>query len=105
MPRSTIEKNVAGSPDVGSSEEENSDSDGAPEVVSSKTPAIEGDAVKASEEVANQTAYLTTRGQDIQPLKKPAPKQPRKPLHNPFAVRPSLLRNVSILSRPMQTID
>ncbi|KAI0660463.1 nuclear fragile X mental retardation-interacting protein 1-domain-containing protein [Cubamyces menziesii] len=81
-----------------------SDSDDAPEVVSSKKPpacldqAADENAMDAEEDgpvdkpeepepahVADHTPQL---------VKKPRPKQPRRPLYNPFAQRPSLLRNL-----------
>lgn len=79
-----------------------SDSDAPPEAISSKGPpatTLESDVVAARESedsedddavgVAGAPAHSAP-----QPQKKPRPKQPRRPLHNPFAQRTSLLRNV-----------
>ncbi|KAJ3490558.1 hypothetical protein NLI96_g1364 [Meripilus lineatus] len=78
--------------------ESGSDSDEAPEEVSSKTPAVKDgeDKVNAetSEGIVLESAPPISREKGAQSMRKPAPKQPRKPLHNPFASRPSLLRNL-----------
>ncbi|KAI0639790.1 nuclear fragile X mental retardation-interacting protein 1-domain-containing protein [Trametes polyzona] len=78
-----------------------SDSDGAPEVVSSKGPP---GALKSPEEghmevEKDQEGAVVAAASDVkadapQVVKKPRPKQPRRPLYNPFAQRPSLLRNL-----------
>ncbi|KAH9898015.1 nuclear fragile X mental retardation-interacting protein 1-domain-containing protein [Cubamyces lactineus] len=80
-----------------------SDSDGAPEVVSSKGPpaaleAADEDAMDAEEDgpvdkpAAPEPVHVADRTPQL--VKKPRPKQPRRPLYNPFAQRPSLLRNL-----------
>lgn len=80
-----------------------SDSDGAPEVVSSKVappaqiPAQEDVDMKDADGTTEITATHETPDTKLYPQRrKPPPRQPRRPLHNPFASRPSLLRNVSI---------
>ena len=82
-----------------------SDSDDAPEVVSSKNPpasldqAADENAMDAEEDepvdkpAEPETAHVADHTPQL--VKKPRPKQPRRPLYNPFAQRPSLLRNVS----------
>ncbi|OCH95813.1 hypothetical protein OBBRIDRAFT_800382 [Obba rivulosa] len=81
-----------------------SDSDSAPEVASSKAsmPLVELEAVgtEAGAEQNRITELIAAPppSQHIQPPKKPTPRQPKRPPPNPFASRPSLLRNVSPIS-------
>ena len=92
-------------PDSGSMSSPEDDDD-PPEVVSSKAPRIVADqgAPCAPESVDNQD--VAGRGGSIDatgsvPLMssvRPSPQQPKKPPQNPFASRPSLLRNVSFLA-------
>ncbi|CDO73222.1 hypothetical protein BN946_scf185007.g277 [Trametes cinnabarina] len=83
-----------------------SDSDGAPEIITSKAPLgapqpSEDNAMEV-EEVLEEVATETTNSlrpteaakQPPEAVKKPRPRQPRRPLYNPFAQRPSLLRNL-----------
>lgn len=89
----------------GKDSDSDSDSDGAPEVVSSKAPletSVDGgggppgeSTISDDEDDAKDTTEVPARAAQ-QSLKKPRPKQPRRPPYNPFAQRPSLLRNVSI---------
>ena len=65
-----------------------SDSDGAPEIVSSKIQPVLEDMQTLSEEPIVQA--------EPKPVRKLAPRQPRRPLHNPFATRPALLHNVCL---------
>ncbi|EIW64386.1 uncharacterized protein TRAVEDRAFT_139131, partial [Trametes versicolor FP-101664 SS1] len=80
-----------------------SDSDGVPEVVSSKAPprALEmqdENSMEVDEEVLtrNDAVVVPSKvaGPTAKPITKPRPKQPRRPLYNPFAQRASLLRNL-----------
>ncbi|EMD42234.1 hypothetical protein CERSUDRAFT_41682 [Gelatoporia subvermispora B] len=75
-----------------------SDSDSAPEVVSSKAPAphIEQAIVESEldEEEKTTREPAVARSSRKQLVKKPPPRQPRRPPRNPFASRPSLLRNL-----------
>ncbi|KAI9060188.1 hypothetical protein FKP32DRAFT_1528605, partial [Trametes sanguinea] len=66
-----------------------SDSDGAPEAFSSKAPPAE-----ESTEPTNPASTTEASNRPPEPVKKPRPRQPRRPLYNPFAQRPSLLRNL-----------
>ncbi|KZT05961.1 uncharacterized protein LAESUDRAFT_813190 [Laetiporus sulphureus 93-53] len=90
------------------SSDADTDSDSAPEIVSSKAPlaSLESEPAQADEvsstaggpqksasaNVARGADASTT--QQVKPIKKPYVKHPRKPLNNPFASRPSLLRNL-----------
>ncbi|KAJ3559774.1 hypothetical protein NM688_g143 [Phlebia brevispora] len=71
-----------------------SDSDGPPEVVSSKIAVRlgQGDVTEMKNEVAFETPQ--TLDVTLKPPKKPLPKQPRRPSHNPFGTRPTLIRNL-----------
>ncbi|KAI0673521.1 nuclear fragile X mental retardation-interacting protein 1-domain-containing protein [Trametes maxima] len=80
-----------------------SDSDGAPEVVSSKRPAITpqtdaANGMQVDEPISKENGSRSQahEGAEDAPqiVKKPRTKQPRRPLYNPFAQRPSLLRNL-----------
>ncbi|OSD03581.1 hypothetical protein PYCCODRAFT_1476971 [Trametes coccinea BRFM310] len=81
-----------------------SDSDGAPEAFSSKAPpgapqpsdenAMEEVETEQSTEAANTAVATEPANRPPEPVKKPRPRQPRRPLYNPFAQRPSLLRNL-----------
>ncbi|KAI0756615.1 nuclear fragile X mental retardation-interacting protein 1-domain-containing protein [Daedaleopsis nitida] len=104
-PRSTASQPVsvpAIVPDDGEDSTSDSDTDGAPEVVSSKPPpsttplSQEDTSVQAmvSDDEASVGDVETPVQRIPQAHKKPRPKEPRKPLHNPFAQRPSLLRNL-----------
>lgn len=99
---------------AGSSEEEtssDSDSDGVPEVISSKPPPElasqhveeEGEREQAGpmdedRDVIPEVAKTETKDASgsLEPAKKPFPRQPRPPPRNPFAPRSSLLKNVRI---------
>ena len=70
-------------------EKSDSDSDGAPEMLSSKPTIVEQDIVQPIEPRLNAVATSEQRV-----VRKPAPRQPRRPVQNPFASRPALLRNV-----------
>lgn len=83
-----------------------SDSDGVPEVVSSKAPprALEmqdDNSMDVDEEAPTRSDAVDVpskvAGPIAKPITKPRPKQPRRLLYNPFAQRASLLRNVSQL--------
>ena len=88
-------------------DESDSESDGAPEVISSKaapdvpelhdeTPAEALAEDAEMEETLRARAEMEQRPtQSLRPPRKPHARQPRKPLQNPFAARPSLLKNVS----------
>lgn len=90
-------RNVEADPKVFGSGSD-SDSDGAPEVVSSKPPAVlKGDIsdveMDATEAVPQDNIpAANTAVSEV--VRKPRPKQPRRTPHNPFATRPALLRNV-----------
>ncbi|RPD82034.1 hypothetical protein L226DRAFT_564663 [Lentinus tigrinus ALCF2SS1-7] len=78
-----------------------SDSDDAPEIVSSKAPpgtsldADDGPPREAESNHDDDAKVDEVPAHAAQPpLKKPRPKQPRRPLYNPFTQRPSLLRNL-----------
>ncbi|KAI0375391.1 hypothetical protein BV20DRAFT_933540 [Pilatotrama ljubarskyi] len=75
-----------------------SDSDGAPEVVSSKGPLATSQAQDENaidvREHDDPAPEMSTSSNPPDPVKKPRPRQPRRPLYNPFAQRPSLLRNL-----------
>ncbi|KAI0649855.1 nuclear fragile X mental retardation-interacting protein 1-domain-containing protein, partial [Trametes meyenii] len=80
-----------------------SDSDGAPEVVSTKRPVVVpqmdfGNSMEVHEVIAKDGGSEAQAHESAEPaaqiVKKPRTKQPRRPLYNPFAQRPSLLRNL-----------
>ncbi|KAI0330571.1 hypothetical protein GY45DRAFT_1345857 [Cubamyces sp. BRFM 1775] len=99
----TADKTANRDEDASSGEDggSDSDSDGAPEVVSSKGPPVPldeaadenaMDVAEVGPEDKPEPAHTTDRTSQL--VKKPRPKQPRRPLYNPFAQRPSLLRNL-----------
>lgn len=69
-----------------------SDSDAPPEVVSSKVTG------GRQEEIMNIDDGIEHKQTAPKAIRKPQPKQPRRPPQNPFASRPALLRNVSNMS-------
>ena len=92
--------------------DDGSDDDGPPEVITSKPPSALVDHISSSDEdaggasenrispqsrpeVAPVPSIHSTGDQSVKPVKKPRPAQPKKAPYNPFASRPTLLRNVS----------
>lgn len=89
----------------GASVDSNSDDDAPPEIITSKPPPglVEHEPT-ADDDAENQSP--ASESKDLKPnittlspfsttAKKPRSIQPKKPPHNPFASRPTLLRNVS----------
>lgn len=89
----TPSQSVAVKEDLDSDSSSDSDSDGAPEVISSKLAPEQS----APQEDAQMGEPETPKPTDVKPQahRKVPARQPRRPPHNPFASRPSLLRNVS----------
>jgi hypothetical protein len=78
------------------------DGDEPPEIISSKAPPriVERETPPNSDTVIDQEVRehdvdRATETQNVKPPRKISPQQPKKLPHNPFASRPSLLRNVS----------
>ncbi|KDQ63639.1 hypothetical protein JAAARDRAFT_169692 [Jaapia argillacea MUCL 33604] len=103
-------------PETDSSSGSDSESDGAPEAVSSKPPtALVEHRSSSSDGEGEDEATLVPEGQvdvappqqeasaeaaesapasSLKPIRKVRPQQPKKPVHNPFGARPSLLRRL-----------
>ncbi|KAL0951072.1 hypothetical protein HGRIS_007810 [Hohenbuehelia grisea] len=80
-----------------SSDSDSDDEDGAPEVVSSKPMEPVAEPPEAVQEPPNEPPCqeVPQRIESVmRPPKKQHPPQPKKPPQNPFATRPSLLRNL-----------
>ncbi|KAI0830699.1 nuclear fragile X mental retardation-interacting protein 1-domain-containing protein [Trametes gibbosa] len=102
--QSTMPSQVTRRDDTLSGGSSDSESDGAPEVISSKGPvAASGLPDKVMMDIEDEQleergavtlVASAEAGHCPQPVKKIRPKQPRRPLYNPFAQRPSLLRNL-----------
>lgn len=93
---------------VGADGNEDSDDDAPPEVFTSKPPPPAlVDHASSDEDIPDQTvevgvaetpsAHRSTMTQAVKPVNKARPPQPKKAPYNPFASRPTLLRNVSCL--------
>ncbi|TBU48192.1 nuclear fragile X mental retardation-interacting protein 1-domain-containing protein [Dichomitus squalens] len=102
--REAVQRAATQRPEEDVSSSSDSDSDSAPEVVSSKAPpGVEAheahdmimDVDDSGEEEAREDVETQERALSVpEPVKKPRPKQPRRTPRNPFAQRQSLLRNL-----------
>ncbi|KAF5355644.1 hypothetical protein D9756_003840 [Leucocoprinus leucothites] len=77
-----------------SSDEDRSDNDGAPEVVSSKQPTSHAGESRNGSKKLTKTQIPNLRSSTNTRFVRPNKKEPKLPPRNPFASRPTLLRNL-----------